>query len=134
MLEILQLGFLLTWKIPLENYRNILIENLDCNGFRGVNKNWLFVAEKLNRCNFSDKPVSNGFSRGSVLEPQLYQRYFRWWYKYASIRQFTKKPAKSRNYNLKNLSQWLKGNKFALDVTKRINHFLLKFKQNWSFS
>ena len=43
-----------------------------------------------------------------------------------------KKVAKKINFDLKNLSQWLKAKKLSLNFTKTVNHLPLKLKEDWS--
>ena len=119
---------------------NILLEKLDYYGIRGVTKNWFesylnnqkqFVI--LNGSDSSFKPVSTSVPQGSVLGPLLFLVYINDLHKcvkYSKVYHFAddtnmlqsddslKNVAKQMNFDLKNLSQWLKANKLSLNFTK----------------
>ena len=119
---------------------NILLEKLDYYGIRGVAKNWFesylnnrkqFVT--LNGSDSSLKPISTGVPQGSVQGSKLFLVYINdlnKCVKYLKVYHFAddtnmlqpanslKNVAKRMNFDLKNLSQWLKANKLSLNFAK----------------
>ena len=119
---------------------NILLEKLGYYGIGEVAKNW-FESYLNNRKQFATlngsdslfKPVSTGVPQGSVLGPLLFLvciNYLHRCVKYSKVYHSgddtnmlqsdnsLKNVAKGMNFDLKNLSQWLKANKLLLNFTK----------------
>ena len=119
---------------------NILLEKLDYYGIRGVAKDWFWSYldnqkqyVTLNGSNSSIKTVLTGVPQGSVLGPLLFLIYINdlcKCVKYSEVYHFADDTnmllsrssletlAKWMNFDLKNLSQWLKTNKLSFNVTK----------------
>ena len=119
---------------------NILLEKLDYHRIRGVVKNcfksYLNNRKQFVTLNGSDsefKPVSTGVPQGFALGSLLFLVYINDLHKcvkYSKVYLFAgdtnmlqsdnslRNVAKRTNFDLKNLSQWLKANKLSLNFTK----------------